>query len=93
VVYRDKNPVAAAWIVMSNSHGVCYMEWFVTNPLYKGPILSATKDLFTVVKNTLKELGYNVMFAAVDSEDKANAAERFGFSRLSDHMIHLVSET
>lgn len=93
ISYRDGEPVCAAWVAMSNSHGVCYMEFFVTNPDFKAHKLAATRDLFTVVKNTLKELGYSIMFAAVDSESKAVAAERFGFTRLSNDMIHLVAKT
>ena len=93
ISYRDDVPVCAAWVAMSNSHGVCYMEFFVSNPDYEGHKLAATRDLFTVVKTTLKELGYAIMFAAVDDEHKAMAAERFGFTRLSNNMIHIVAKT
>ncbi len=93
IVEADGIPMAAAWVVMSNSHGVCYLEWLVTNPgagVISAPSVTKLVQYFDKV---LKELNYSIMFAAVSDTRLATVAKRVvGFNETSRDMIHLVRQ-
>lgn len=64
IVHAGETDVAALWLYMDNSVGVCFLEYPVTKP---GTSLRLTKKALLMAADFLKKeacaLGYSVMFA------------------------------
>jgi hypothetical protein len=93
VVWEDDGrPVAAAWLYMDNSIGVCMLEWLVADPEAPGKaVLTAIRHITRFLQERASELNYNVMLTTCRQESLARVYEKIGgFTRTDDGMIHLI---
>lgn len=91
VASADENPVAAGWLYMDNSSGVCMLEWLVTDPA--APAMKAVKGLTHICRylsGQAKDFGYTSMLTTCRQDSLAKFHERNGFTRTDGEMIHLV---
>jgi hypothetical protein len=83
--------VAAAFLYMDNSVGVCWLEWLVTNPDATGrQSLAGIAAVTEFLAERALEMNYGVMFTTCRQPALARIYERHGFGRTDEGVIHLV---
>jgi hypothetical protein len=85
-------PVAAGWLYMDNSIGVCMLEWMVTDP--GASPRDAAKGLLSVVeflKLEAKRLGYGVMLGTCKQPSLSRFLQKRGFEVTDSGMIHHIA--
>jgi len=85
VLDADLSGIAAAWLYMDNSVGVCWMDWLVTNP--KASPLKSVRAISRIV-TFLKQVGldndYGVMLTACRQDGLVSLYERNGFTKTDE---------
>ena len=90
VAFVDQVATVAAWAVMSNSHGVAYLEWLVSNPENAVHSSQGFNNLLDAASRTLVALNYNVLFASTTDTRAVKVAMRLGFTVVEEHVTHLA---
>jgi hypothetical protein len=91
IAEREGGAVAALWLYMDNSVGVCWAEWLVSAPD------AAPLDVYRSIGAMLggleaaaKSLGYGVMLTACRQAALVRTYERAGFQRTDEGVTHLL---
>ena len=88
---QDGFPLCAAFLYMSNSNGVCWMEWLVSNPEVKGlEIIRGINAIVGFLAEEGKRLGYGVMLTACRQESLVRVYERAGFEVTDQKVTHML---
>lgn len=83
--------VAAAFVYMDNSCGVCMLEWLVTNPDSTGKqSLAGIGAVIEFLAERVLELDYGVMLTSCRQPALARIYERHGFEKTDEGIIHMV---
>lgn len=83
--------LAAGWLYMDNSSGVCMLEWLVTNPEVKGTgTVRGLKHVCQYLTEQARAFGYTIMLTTCRQESLARFHERNGFQTTDHEMIHMV---
>ena len=93
VCQQDGEDVAALWLYMDNSVGVCWAEYPVTKP--KLPLRvakQALKHMFKFLRTTASQYNYGLM-RVTTLPGIARFLEKDGFVRESDNMVCLFGPT
>ena len=88
---KEDFPLCSAFLYMSNSNGVSWMEWLVVNPRAKG--MEAIKSINVVVGFLGEEagrLGYGVMLTACRQQSLARIYEKSGFQVTDNNVTHML---
>jgi len=87
----DGDDLAAGWLYMDNSVGVCMLEWVVSNPVAPGAgVVRAISHIVKFLSAEAIRLNYSVMLTTCRQESLARLYERQGFKKTDSEMIHLV---
>ena len=88
---NEQTDLAAAWLYMDNSVGVCMLEWTVTNPKSSGiKTVRGIKAVTDYLQNAAKRMDYGVMMTTCKQPALGRLHERNGFQKTDEGMIHLV---
>lgn len=91
VVTAGGRGVAAAWLYMDNSVGVCMCEWIVTSPENAGrETIGGIRAALDFLESEAKENDYGVMMTTCKQPALARLLEKRGFEETDTDMIHLV---
>jgi len=84
-------PLCAAFLYMSNSNGVCWMEWLVSNPKAQGmETIRAINAVVTFMEQEAKRLGYGVMLTACRQESLGRIYQKIGFQVTDRNVTHMI---
>lgn len=87
----DGKPIAAAWLYMDNSVGVCMMEWVVADPeANPREVVKGIKVLAEYLRLAAIDMNYSVMLTTCKQDSLAKLYERSGFHRTDSEMHHLL---
>jgi len=88
---EDGEPVAAAFLYMDNSVGVCWMEWFVANPAASGKaVIRAHRLICAFLKEEALRMDYGVMLTSCKQDSLVRLYERNGFQKTDSGVTHLI---
>lgn len=87
VIYDDKGPLIAGWLMMSNSNGVSYIEYIVSNPDRPDAVFSAFSGLTSFLENQARRNNYGVVAVAIHDPSLVSLALRAGFQEPSKATI------
>jgi hypothetical protein len=91
MAFTEQHGLAAGWLYMDNSCGVCMLEWLVTNPEVKGTgTVRGLKHVCEFLTKQAKSFGYTIMLTTCRQDSLARFHERNGFQTTDSEMIHLV---
>ena len=91
IVEDDGESVAAAWLYMDNSVGVCWMEWLVSNPEARPTrIVRAVSQIVEFLAQVGKDNNYGVMLTACRQDKLVALYERNGFTKTDEGVTHLI---
>jgi hypothetical protein len=83
--------LAAGFLYMDNSVGVCWLEWLVTNPEATGrQSLAGIAAVVEFMAERALEMDYGVMLTSCRQEGLARIYQRHGFERTDEGIVHLV---
>lgn len=84
-------PLCAAFLYMSNSNGVCWMEWLVSNPRAQGmETIRAINAVVNFLGEEAARLGYGVMLTACRQESLVRIYEKTGFQVTDKGVTHML---
>ena len=87
----DLDGKAAGWLYMDNSSTVAMMEWLVVNPnATPKESLTALKTVIEFLKTEAGHMGYKTILTTCRQNGLAKVAEKLGFTRTDEGMIHLI---
>jgi hypothetical protein len=88
---RNDEPVAALWLYMDNSVGVCFAEYLVTRPKLKlAESRMAAKVMFDYLKTTAAGFGYFLM-RVVTTKPIARFMRQEGFVSEREHVVTMLA--
>lgn len=87
---EDGVPLAAAWVYLDNSVGVCFLEWLVTAPgQTTDEAANAVWHILEFLGEDAKRMGYTIMLASASRTSLAAAAACCGFTVSGGGYHHL----
>jgi hypothetical protein len=93
VCTMDQEPVAALWLYMDNSVGVCWAEYPVTRPKLKlSQSRDALENLFTYMRRFAASNAYPIMRVTTIAPI-SRYLERFGFKTEMTNLVSMVGIT
>lgn len=94
VAELDGNPALAVCLYLTNTPEVCYVENFVGNPEFKGPVRKeATKILLDHISSFAHFLGFKRMMCMTEKTILKTHYESIGFTRTLDGVATFIKET
>lgn len=85
-------PVAAAWLYMDNSVGVCWLEWLVTNPqATPKQSLIGINTVIQFLREQAVSFDYGVMMTTCRQASLVRVYEKNGFTKSDEGVTHLLS--
>jgi hypothetical protein len=84
-------PIAAAFLYMDNSVGVCWLEWLVTNPdatpkqSFKG-----INMVIEFLREVAVSMDYGIMMTTCRQASLVRVYEKNGFTKSDEGVTHLV---
>jgi hypothetical protein len=93
IAEMDGEDMAAAFLYMDNSVGVCWLEWLVTNPSAKPfPAIRCVSQVIGFLRERALELDYGVMMTTCRQSSLARLYERNGFQKTDSGVTHLMMQ-
>lgn len=90
----DGNPALAVCLYLTNTPEVCYVENFVGNPEFKGPVRKqATVILLDHISNFAHSLGFKRLLCMSEKPILKSHYESIGFTRTLDGVATFTKET
>lgn len=92
VIAEDEGEgIAAAWLYMDNSVGVCWLAWFVGNPDATGKeIIQANRIICQFLEEEALRMDYGVMMTTCRQDSLSKLYQKNGFKRADAGVIHLA---
>lgn len=91
IVGKEGKDIAAGFLYMDNSVGVCMLEWVVTNPDATAfESARAIRDLVAFMGERALEMDYGVMLTSCRQRSLARLYGGAGFAETDKDVIHMV---
>lgn len=93
IVERAGEPVAAGWLYKSLGVGVAFMEYLTTRPgQTASETRSATEFMVAYFQASCRDDDYGIIISSV-SRSMAREAEKMGWQRMSEDLVHIALPT
>ena len=81
MIEENGTPVIAGFIYETNSCGAM-VEWIISNPNYRGKKKrdEALEALIVSIEDTVRSLGYKIMFTMISNKKIINLRKKFGWA-------------
>lgn len=91
IISSDDADLAAGWLYMDNSVGVCMLEWVVSNPDARPfDSVRAIRELGMLMEQEARRMGYWVMMTSCKQPALAKLWVKMGYLETDGSMIHLM---